>query len=114
MCGVPEPQRRCLFSVDIGHDASKESENGFSEINGLLVVFLAERLGEALGENVFCVLWPRRCLRAWNRIRHPVHCSADAPNVARMVADTEFIFDQLRDFAGGLRLAFFKESLEIT
>jgi hypothetical protein len=31
-----------------------------------------------------------------------------------MVADTEFIFDQLRDFAGGLRLAFFKESLEIT
>ena len=93
MRGVPNPQSRCRFSVGIGHDASKEPENRLTGINGLLVGLLAERLSEALGENLFSVVWPRWRLRTWDRVGHPVHCPADTPNVARMVADTELIFD---------------------
>ena len=48
-----------------GHDASKESENSFFGIDGLLIFPLAERLVEALGENFLSVFRTRWCL--WPR-----------------------------------------------
>jgi hypothetical protein len=64
------------LSVGIGHASSKEAQHGLSVISGLpetTSVDLAERVIEALGEDLFGVFRTSWCLWTWYRIGQTVH-----------------------------------------
>jgi hypothetical protein len=99
------------LSVGIGQDSSKESQDGLTGISGLrcaVCVNLAERVGEALGEDLFSVV--RSAWRLWtgNRVGHPVDMTKHPRDVTRMIADVELIFDELNDFVSRPRLTVFE------